>query len=281
MKAIGKYIFLTLLGLLLASNAFAYPQLAAGLNNIEFINFETASGLVDGQIAEGTILYGVIRAQAISDANADVVWSSGSGDYLTGFFASKVTGVSDVTVVNGEIHATLTFSALTADDLATLSPQIQALFSSQDIADQVVMKLFTDTATPLTNAGTEAQSIASATDGSLWMNLSLDGGYWWSSAIINPDGLATGDTLATNWFGFNLADGGAITSLPDINDPLETRYDTDVDIYGNSKITKQPVGPWSYESNDPATLATPEPGTFLILGAGLLGLAAFRRKFSN
>ena len=42
--------------------------------------------------------------------------------------------------------------------------------------------------------------------------------------------------------------------------------------------------PFDFKSNDPATIervqGTPEPGTLLLLGAGLLGLAGFRRRSS-
>lgn len=276
MQRIKTILAMALLALLLcAGSAFAQPTLGPGFNFITFTNFENRIP-VEGDndlILPGDIFYGIARIDAIDWASTPVSpdWiPTLNTQYLQGYFFTQVKEINPVSAEQIEII----FETPTVSDP-------WGVISDAELAQGVVLKWF-ESSTPLLFTD-EATSVASATDGSLWMSLSIEDGYWWSLALPNAAGLTPGQFIGTSYYGLNAVDGSASSGLIQINDPLEELFDLDVNFYGQAKIfASDPNNPtgriWEFYSSDPAVVATPEPGTLLILGSGLLGLAASRRR---
>ncbi|WP_029897824.1 PEP-CTERM sorting domain-containing protein [Desulfohalovibrio reitneri] len=249
-----------------AGSAFAAPVLGPGLNKIFFNNFENVI-LQEGQevAGVGSTFYGILTAQNITNLDQSTTyWNSddtvaGGFDTLTGYFLLEVTSIDG--------FGNFIFGAPSTDP--------NGIISDAELGDEVVLKLYADSTESVPDAGTVADGLTTYTDGNTWLDLTLDGGYWWSTPTIDPtSGLVQGDT----WFGLNYYN----SSFADIilNDPAEALFDLDVNLYGESTFQTNPNAgsEWAFISDDPAVLATPEPGTLLITGAGLLGLAGFRRR---
>ncbi|EPR30544.1 PEP motif putative anchor domain protein [Alkalidesulfovibrio alkalitolerans DSM 16529] len=276
MQRIKTILAMALLALLLcAGSAFAQPTLGPGFNFITFTNFENRIP-VEGDndlILPGDIFYGIARIDAIDWASTPVSpdWiPTLNTQYLQGYF---FTQVASVTPVNDD-QVIIIFETPTVSDP-------YGVISDADLAQGVVLKWF-ESNTPLMFTS-EAASVASATDGSLWLSLSIEDGYWWSLALPSAAGLGANTLVADSFYGLNAVDGSASSGLIQINDPIEDLFDLDVNFYGQAKVfTSDPNNPtgafWEFYSSDPAVVATPEPGTLLILGSGLLGLAASRRR---
>ena len=276
MQRIKTILAMALLALLLcAGSAFAQPTLGPGFNFITFTNFENRIP-VEGDndlILPGDIFYGIARIDAIDWASTPVSpdWiPTLNTQYLQGYFFTQVKEINPVSAEQIEII----FETPTVSDP-------WGVISDAELAQGVVLKWF-ESSTPLMFTD-EATSIASATDGSLWLSLSIEDGYWWSLALPNAAGLTPGQFIGTSYYGLNAVDGSASSGLIQINDPIEDLFDLDVNFYGQAKIftsdSNNPTGRiWEFYSSDPAVVATPEPGTLLILGSGLLGLAASRRR---
>lgn len=275
MQRIKTILAMAMLALLLcAGSAFALPTLGSGFNFITFTNYENRIPVMGDNelIMPGDIFYGIARIDAIDWAETPVSpdWlPTLNTQYLQGYFFTQVASVTPVSATEVQI----------VFETPTISDPF-GVISDAELAQGVVLKWF-ESSTPLMFTD-EATSIASATDGTLWMSLSIDGGYWWSLALPSASGLDPNAFVGTTYYGLNLVDGSVEYLIP-INDPIEELFDLDVNFYGQAKIfasdSNNPTGRiWEFYSSDPAVVATPEPGTLLILGSGLLGLAAARRR---
>ncbi|MFZ5426146.1 MAG: PEP-CTERM sorting domain-containing protein [Thermodesulfobacteriota bacterium] len=276
MRNLKLSILLAALSAVLWANSATAITLAPGFNTMEFVNWENRIPVNgNGAIAPGDLFYGIARVQTIlgnTGGGADPFNSTSNPVHnLTAYFYTEVATVNPI---QGTQNALITF------DVPTLSDP-NGIISDTELAGGVVFKLFEDFSTNISFAD-EATSIATATDGALWMSLTLDGGYWWSEALGDPTGVPAGTFLGTSWFGLNTY-FSSVGELIKINDPLEALYDIDVQLYAQSTIETNArrdgsVGRWSITSDDPAVLATPEPATMLIMGSGLLGMFAVRRR---
>ncbi|MFP5221229.1 MAG: PEP-CTERM sorting domain-containing protein [Acidobacteriota bacterium] len=276
-KIFGMFLAL----LLMASSAFASPVLGPGVNRIEFTNWENAYHLVGGvyvpreapgTIEVGDIFVGILRAQTITNGGLPIWGSDDIGpvfDQLSGYFINQVVALPT------DASPALILGVPTVDPFG--------IISAAELAAGVVMKLFADDSSTIQDPRTVTSGIATSTDGDLWASLSMTEGYWWSTA---PSNFGTIGELGTNWFGFNVVDG-VLGGLVKRNDPVENLYNLPVDVYGKSIIVLNEDGStnrfngnngWTFASDDPAFLATPEPASMLLLGSGLLGLFAARRR---
>lgn len=303
-------LFLVLLLLVVTSSAQA-SVLIAGQNKIFYNNYETVfrADPLSGEYYEidqtagpvnidiGDIFVGIINIQDITDVNNQVIWDNPNGDQITGVFSQIVTDISpggSGIIVDINPTSVNTFTTLAGDIFTT------------GLSDNEMFELFYDAggSTPFTTGGTIAASIAAAMDGTSWMVLGdadspvVDGDtfnkageeYGWTDATTfgTPFVNFNGDS----YFGLSvLAFEGVVNDfigVPLLNDPTETRFNSDVEFYANSELTVNPdfvgfnprgTSQWVFESNDPARVSVvPEPTTALLLGIGLLGAAGFVRR---
>jgi len=295
MKKLGFLTAAVAAGILLLGSAPAQaePVMVYGeTNTLYFQNVENWVDLDDDKlVSAGDIFYGIISMQNIMSGGAEQWSASNSGtiDSLSGIFMTQVTDVFEdaggpVHIEMGAVDSGLDLSTLTGYGLT------DANFTAVDRAAGVVLNLYTDTTTAYqengaggggTDAGKIAADIDRATDGNLWGSLGITDGYWYShSPFYDPLGL-NADTILS-YSGLNFVTNNTGYDYQDVNDPNESESDLTVDMYADSKITVNAVTGtlhWGYQSDDPATVVvTPEPSTFILLGAGLVGAALVRRR---
>jgi hypothetical protein len=188
-------------------------------------------------------------------------------------------------------------TATTADDLIFLSFKVAAsdpnsVLDAGDLAAGVMFNVYIDSATAWEADGTVADDIAKATDTTLWWQLGIvddANEYFYSpAAALDPDGLfgASGSsTVANALFGLALITNNSPYNYNKVNDPSESVFDTDVDIYANVEVvdivgpTADPTDEWRFQDNDPFVVnVVPEPASLAILGAGLLVVAGVARR---
>lgn len=271
-KSIGLVAAVGIAAVLSGSPAEASPVLGPGTNNIYFNN---AENWIDkdssGAISVGDQFYGILHVQNID--NPGTIWNednvaAGGIDTLTGYFLTDVVA----TGFHG-LNTHITFGAASSDP--------NGVMTSGDLASGVVLKLFADsTATPYTDDFSVATDIASATDGAFWASFTTAGGYWYAHAPLSVP--ASGD-IGSSYFGLNLVVNNSGFTFLTIDDTLETESGSPlVNMYGESTISVNDLtatgSHWDFTSEDPSVVVTPEPGTFLLLGGGLLGLGMYARR---
>lgn len=263
-------------------SAFAFPILANELNGVFFRNSES---LIDrdrsGTVSVGDVFWGVMSVQNIV-APTDVFGQSGpdiwrTGDVpqeITGYFATEVT-YAGVATNPLNVPYEIQFGPTTNDPYSLLSNN-EAILIFEDTVDN-----YDDT--------TQTLGHATATDGTLAFSLGFtDADTYWYTPNLTEEAITMPGTIGK--VGESYA-GLDFIQLPtfgfdDVNDPSELWYDTFVNFWFNSEIfdkgifgTPNTADAFHFGSNDPAVFfPVPEPSTFLLLGAGILGILVVGRK---
>lgn len=276
-KILHSMLVVLMIVLAYTSNAQAYPTLTAGTTDIKFFNYEnmvdnptdTVANGLKNVISVGDIFYGIASAQTFTEAGAATqYWSATSTDNLASYF---VLEVKDVSLISGDSYK-ITFGAITS---ASQDPN--GVFTDADVLNGVVEKLYYDNKA-LTFGSSVAADVLSVIDGSAYATLTLTGtSYWFGIGFINPT-LATTNYLSTNFWGLDsLSSFGNINPVLITNPALSSTVLSEV--VGESTIIKNRDNTvWTYKSTDPFRVTTPEPTTILIVGSGLIGLFAIRRR---
>lgn len=272
------------------------------------------SDLKDPGIQIGDIFVGIIMLDHVTNQGA-TIWDFDAGsDEVTGIFAQKVTSFytpgNDPYSIQNSAH--LGLSAVN-DATATFLTLNNDVFTTGLSGDEMLALYLDQVATPYEYNGTIVQDISNATDGTKWVsfgyNLGADGlietaddtGYAYSHTTI---GTPLGNFSGENFSGLNVIYDSTSWSWNDVTNPNElesmqwiTPYATtdvyfDADLTPNqdydgyiSPVTGNPgpsFSPWAFTSEDPAYVnVVPEPGTFLLFGLGLFGIASIGRKRNN
>jgi len=261
-------------------SAFAFPYYANEYNGVFFRNSEV---LVDndqsGTVSTGDVFWGVMSVQNIVaptnifGQTGPNIWQTGSvPQEITGYFATEVVGVVD----QGGGLSTIVFSAAGANDPNGLLVGGEAV-------------LIYEGNTVNYNDSTQALGLSTATDGSLAFSLGFAdmSNYWYTpnlpgSAITAP---GTAGPVGVSYAGLDFIQLPAF-GFDDVNDPNESVVNTDVNFWFNSEIfdfgvfgTADGRTDFHFGSNDPAVFfPVPEPSTFVLLGAGILGFLVIGRK---
>lgn len=264
------------------------------LNTLEFSCVENLFG-PDGnkkggvELAPGDHLVGIISVSRIV-AGGQTVFTSGPTSQLTGIYAHKVLAVPPYLIEGGVSYDPYYLTAAAAHiefgspDPMSFTDGSSTFSLAPILAPGEMLALWLDqgsTATPYTTAGSMADDLGRATDGSLFLSAGLGAtGYFYGHAdpsvtLVDLLGDAligkafSGLEIMINATGLNL---GSIPNLDDLDKGISApmAITCDLDIPTNPS-------PWVFAGTDTARIQpVPEPSTFSLFGAAGTVMALWR-----
>lgn len=262
--------------------------------------YTTVAYGVGDRLTPGTLLttgdtfVGIIDVQNISHEGEPNHFDSSSTNQLTGVFAQQITAIDYPDPYDAAQttfpHITLGASSMTS---FTFGAQTLNIAPYLDVANGEMFAFYLQQGagtTQFESNGTLQDDVNKATDGDLYFTLGDDGGFAYSHAAL---GTTVSNFTGESWAALNLIVNNTGWLFVDINDPNELELGDNPLIltaaYLSSELEGNPNGtlfgktsPWDYRSEDPAHVhPVPEPSTIVLLGAGLIGIYALRRRHQS
>jgi hypothetical protein len=254
---------------LMATAAVAVPiVLPVGqVTKIKYTNFENLvdankSGFVDA----GDYVEGILFGTSVGTIPVPNLLNAQLG-------SKEITGYFRLTIVAGS----LTGSFPQQLDFGLIGPN-----------DKLELYVGTGATKNWTAGSGVATDIANATDGALWMAIYPNSG--WYEGVGKAASSSSGDTVNTNFGNLGVNNSGYFFQpqffFPLTGDPTAHTYltvfhaDHMVETMFKSRLFNPSLAAgWAFRSEDPMYFwAIPEPGTIVLLGAGIAGLGLLRLR---
>ena len=218
------------------------------------------------------VIAGIFNVQNIEYENGLPTWSQNIfSDQLSGYFAQRIASITANDPVAGIEHITLD----------------SAIDPWGRLAAGTMFEVYVDDAggfSAYETNGSISDDITKATNGALWATLGDASGYAYGHVDLDLTLSNFSDQEAFLALDFIINNTGfGYLALNDINENEVGGLFLLNDIVGTSELEVNPAfitggSPWPFRSNDPFTLhptVIPEPSTILLIGGGMIGLAAY------
>jgi hypothetical protein len=237
---------------------------------LKFTNFENVvDNNKNGIIDTGDDIIGILQVTSIGTIGSPNLYNGQLG-------AKELTGYFQISVVGGSVSGPF--------------PQhVDFALQSGDFINLYVGTGATKNWNP--GVGGVANDITEASDGLLWASVtSAAPGFYQAVGDTSAPG-GSGDTVNTNFANLTVNNTDYVFipqlfSTLGIGDPTAHTYlgtffpDVLAEVFFKSRLfVPSGISNWQFRSEDPMYLwAVPEPGTFVLLGAGIAGIGLLRLR---